>query len=136
MNNTQTPRTDEHEFAVRDNQGDLDGWAVNVEFARQLERELADANEKAAMAEAWERRLKDSEDARNIMRHSAKVTLANPLSDIISAMRLYGGSFVNSLSYTMRLADAENLQAIIQAFPAIMERYDAMAGNMEKESND
>lgn len=63
-----TPRTDQYT-----------GLAFNaraiIETSRQLERELADANEKAAMAESWERLFNESENARNLMRHDLRETI-------------------------------------------------------------
>ncbi|MGK3946829.1 hypothetical protein ABK046_51750, partial [Streptomyces caeruleatus] len=42
-------------------------------------------------------------------------------------MSLRGGAFVQSLARCMSLADDQNLDRIMAAFPEIMERYDGFA---------
>ena len=61
------------------------------------------------------------------------MTLQNPLSEIIFQMRNKGGGFVHSLVRPLELADPENRAALIQAFPDIFERYDALATMANKE---
>jgi len=48
-------------------------------------------------------------------------------------MRLRGGAFVHRLAGCMQVADPENLQIIIGAFPDIMGRYDAFASQAAKQ---
>ena len=64
------------------------------------------------------------------------MNLQNPLSEIIFQMRLHGGSFVKSLVRPLELADSENQAALINAFPKIMERYDAFATAANKEKKE
>jgi len=53
--------------------------------------------------------------------------LQTTLHEVISQMRLRGGSFVQALAEAMFVADGENMGRILAAFPEIIERYDAMA---------
>jgi len=61
------------------------------------------------------------------------MSLENPLSEVTLQMRLRGGGFVCSLARCMEVADDENRQTIIGAFPIIMQRYDALATVAAKE---
>jgi len=45
------------------------------------------------------------------------------LLPIMHAMGTYGGSFAKSLSQAMLLADPDNLQRIVNAFPELIEKY-------------
>jgi hypothetical protein len=53
--------------------------------------------------------------------------LINPLYNIRQAMYVYGGSFVSKLADLLAVADVENAAKLIEAFPDIIARYDAMA---------
>ena len=59
--------------------------------------------------------------------------LDNTLYEVIQQMRKRGGSFVQSLAECLGFADDENRDAIIKAFPHIIERYDAWASLARKE---
>lgn len=53
---------------------------------------------------------------------------ASDRAEVIKAMRLYGGSFVNALAMAWERADEINAAKIEAAFPEYIERYKAMAG--------
>lgn len=53
--------------------------------------------------------------------------LCNPLHLIREQMALRGGDFVRNLAILMRHADKENMAKILDAFPEIITRYDAIA---------
>lgn len=53
--------------------------------------------------------------------------LENPLHEVAEQMEFKGGKFVRALADCLLFADPENKAALLAAFPAIMERYDALA---------
>ena len=114
-----TPRTDKF---IRESTALSFGCGI-ADFARQLECEIAEAKEKSE--------AKDGIIAAYI-EYNRCVALTNPLADVLASMRLRGGSFVLALADCFRYADPENRQRLMNAFPAIMERYDAMAGRQER----
>jgi hypothetical protein len=76
----------------------------------------------------------EAADALNAMFDALKAALDderhgfdNPLSEICEQMLARGGSFVQSLAASTRLADPENLAKILTAWPEVFERYDAIA---------
>lgn len=60
------------------------------------------------------------------------MTLENPFYEVRKQMEMRGGEFVRALSIALGMADSENRERIIKAFPEIMMRYDAFA-TLERE---
>jgi hypothetical protein len=50
-----------------------------------------------------------------------------PLHETITEMRNRGGSFVSGLGSLLCIADPENRQRLLDAFPEIIARYEAIA---------
>lgn len=51
----------------------------------------------------------------------------NNLETIVTAMELYGGSFVKALAELYWKADELNKRRLLQAFPDYFQKYDEMA---------
>lgn len=61
------------------------------------------------------------------MSEQKKETVEEASERVISAMHMYGGSFVKSLSDCFRHADVQNFQKLKDTFPEYWKQYDEMS---------
>jgi len=52
---------------------------------------------------------------------------------MLRAMRIYGGGFINALVHCFEVADEDNTERLIKAFPEYVRQYTEMSKRMEDE---
>jgi len=56
-----------------------------------------------------------------------------PMFEVLTAMRVYGGSFAQQLALCMQMADEDNRRRLVEAFPEMMEHYTELVRLQKKQ---